>query len=110
MNEATYQALGLMLKDLQKIREKIKPKRGKEIEKLKNIKKPDYTEEDLLVEYGYALITEAQYEKKLAALKEVEESPNKPTALSEYLRILNRDIWSLKEEIREYEEENKHND
>lgn len=105
MNKETLKALELYKKDLINLREKALKKREKELSKtIKiNAELEETTEQDLEDLYAVGCISEKQYDKKLEQLRDYKENKNKdkPTAITEYLRILDNEIWSLGEEIKQ---------
>lgn len=104
LSSVEIEALEMYKKDLIKIREKVLKKREKELLKTEiiNVELEELTENDLQDIYGCGGMTKKQYECKLEQLRKYKEgrSKDKKTAITDYLRMLDRDIYSLDVEIR----------
>jgi chromosome segregation ATPase len=97
--------------DYSKLLQKALQKRQKEVDKisakLKQFQGMD--EDELADEYGYARITYDEYQAMLKDLQERKEqgqtSIDAPTTLTEYLRMIRRELNSTQCEIQELKEE-----
>lgn len=107
---STLGALKLYAQELQKLANRYRSRREKEISKI-NAKFGDieFTRDDLADLYGYGNITRAEYEKALDKLDQDDNDRNvaadMKTRTSELLRMLKKDIRNIEYEIAEIEKE-----
>jgi DNA gyrase/topoisomerase IV subunit A len=108
--KTTVKSLELYKAELEKVKERYEKKRVKELEKIivKNEELENMTEEELQDMYGYGMITSATYNKKreeLRAYKSNKEAlKDAPTAITEVIRMISHDIWSITQEIKSLKE------
>lgn len=107
MNKETLKALEMYRKDLVNIKEKILKKREKEKSKVLKIneKLEGTSERDLEDLYSLGCISSKTYDKKLEQLREYKSNKNRenPTALTEYLRMIDNDIKTISIELSQYQ-------
>lgn len=104
MDKETKRALELYRKDLVSLKDKVLQKREKELGKVAkiNAELEETTEKDLEDLYSCGCISSKAYDKKLEQLREYKssKSKDKPTALTEYLRMLENDIRNINMELK----------
>lgn len=103
--EVEIKSLELYKKDLEKIRARVFIKREKELSKIeaKIINIEESSADELLEMKGWDMITDHEYTKRIDNLEKYEEDKatfkDKPTPLSLYLKMLDREISNIGSEI-----------
>lgn len=96
-------ALKMLLKDYEKLLQKARKKREKELNPLQGTEK--LSKDDLAEMYGWGNITWEQYQAALETLGDSNDKVEVSSITSEYIRMLMAEIRNTQTEIIELEEE-----
>lgn len=103
LTKLRVKALKMLLKDYEKLLQKARKKREKELNPLQGTEK--LSEDDLAEMYGWGNITWEQYQAALETLGDSNDKVEVISITSEYIRMLMAEIRNTQTEIIELEEE-----